>query len=60
MLMYFQITAVGWTTGVQFPVELGIIPFITTSTLNYMIHLAFYAIRSFTSTTPIRINGTAL
>lgn len=34
MLMYFQITAVGWTTGVQFPAELGIIPFITMSTLT--------------------------
>jgi hypothetical protein len=32
MLMYFQITAVGCTTGVQFPAELGIIPFITHST----------------------------
>ena len=34
MLMYFQITAVGWTIGVQFPAELGIIPFITISTLT--------------------------
>ena len=51
MLMYFQITAVGWSTGVQFPAELGIIPLITMSTHTHththtqdVTHLAFYAI----------------